>query len=161
MFKCDKDDDIEQFLQEKSLDFEKRDLCRVYLILREEEFDKGHIYIEAYFTLSIRTLNFADGLSKTRIQKISGFRDKKSMPFVLLGQIGKYISSDYTSNITLSEILNYAYEVINSIDKMIPCNCILVECSEVVRELQIYENCGFTYFQKDGELYQYYRLIKR
>lgn len=164
LFKCCKDYDIEDFLHNKAIDFINRDICRVYLILNEEEFDKGNIKIEAYFTLSMRALCFEDDVSKTTIKKITGFKDREMSEFVLLGQLGKHIEKKDNgtvnqSGINLNSILDYAFEVINSINEWIPCNAVLIECSEIIHNKGIYQNEGFSLLQVDRGFYQYYKKI--
>ena len=162
MFKCDINSDIEHFLHNKAIDFADRDICRVYLILDECEFEKNHICIEAYFTLSLSTLNFVDSVSKSTRRRITGFKDKDAAEFILVGQLGKYIDKmgDNTySAMNLQGILQYIYDLVYLIDELVPCNAILVECSEAVHEKGIYQNEGFKLLQRDDEFYQYYIKI--
>ena len=56
MFRCSKDADIETFLRTKAIEFEKRGYCTVYLILDEEAFENGKLFIQAYFTLSHKSI---------------------------------------------------------------------------------------------------------
>lgn len=55
-FRCCLDEDIEIFLREKAIEYLQRNWCAVYLIVDEQKFDSGHIKIDAYFTLSHKTL---------------------------------------------------------------------------------------------------------
>ena len=80
MFKCKPDLDIESFLHNKSLEFETSQKCRVYLILSEEQFLKGSIKIEAYFTISLRSIIFSEDVSKGQIKRIAGYKDRSSYP---------------------------------------------------------------------------------
>lgn len=160
MFKCDKDYDIESFLHEKAIRHIERKTCNVYLVLDEDRFDNGEIAIMAYFTLSHRSIEFREDVSKTRIKDVAGFKDRTSTPVVLIGQLGKYISGDYSADISIDEILSYVFEVILAADELIPCRAALVECSEVIHKLQIYENAGFKFLQQDDEFYQYYKVIE-
>ena len=163
-FKCYKDSDIEEFLHNKAVDFIGRDICRVYLILNEEEFDKQNIKIEAYFTLSLRTLGFEDEVSKSTRKRITGFKNRELTEFVLIGQLGKHMDMDengktYQSEIELDTILKYVFEVVSSIHELVPCNAALIECSKAVHDKGIYRNAGFSLLQIDGEFYQYYKKI--
>ena len=160
-FRCKKDKDIEEFLSQKAVEYLKRRLCNTYLILDLSEFIKGKLKIEAYFTLSHKTLTVPDNFSKTRIQKIDG-RNKyaKSLHFVLIGQLGKYIDDKNASDITMSQILAYADEVIKQSSDLIPCRCVLVECSDEPNVKKLYEDNGFAFLQNDGKHNQYYYLLK-
>lgn len=164
LFKCFKDPDIEDFLHNKAIDFLDRNICRIYLILNEDDFNAGKLKIEAFFTLSFRSLSFEPEVSKTTIRKITGFKNRKTTEFVLIGQLGKYIErySDneiVKSEITVSSILDYAFEVVLSVNEWIPCNTVLVECSEAIHNKGIYQNEGFSLLQIDNGFYQYYKRI--
>lgn len=162
-FRCCLDEDIEVFLHQKAVDFLKRELCAVYLIVDEQAFDAGRVKIEAYFTLSHKTLIPTD-ISKTRIKDVSGFKDSESLHFVLIGQLGKHIEETEDgkhifADISSREMLDNAFEVIRASSALVPCRCVLVECSENEKVHRAYENYGFKYFQFDGEHYQYYKRL--
>lgn len=159
MFKCDKDEDIETFLHDKAIDHIERGTCNVFLILDEEKFDNNIIKIIAYFTLSHRSIEFHEGVSNTKVRAVAGFKGKTSTAVVLIGQIGKYMSGELNSFISIDEILDYAFEVIRASSELIPCRAALVECSETIHNLQIYEKAGFKFLQQDREFYQYYKII--
>lgn len=162
-FRCYKDTDIESFLRNDALEYLKRKWCSIYLIVDEDAFDAGTIKIEAYFTLSHKTL-IPTQVSKTKLKDASGFKTSETVHFVLIGQLGKYIA--YTpagqmdsAAISGQEILNYAFEIIHASNVLIPCRCVLVECSEDLKVQQVYTTYGFTFFQFDGEHYQFYKRI--
>ena len=163
-FKCSQDLDIETFLHTRAKDFLERKLCNVYLILDEESFFKGKLKIEAYFTLSHKTLLVNEDMSKTKIKEIDGFKTAKSLHFVLIGQLGKYISKSddgtyIRSEITSKEILDYAFEVIYASNDLIPCRCVLVECNNEEKVRKTYEDYEFKFFQNDGVHNQYYKVL--
>ena len=128
----------------------------------EQEFDSGKIKILAYFTLSHKSL-VPDNISKNKIQNTSGFKDSKSIHFVLIGQLGKYIEqideTEFKADITSKTILDYAFEVIRASSNLIPCRCALVECNEIKKVHSVYLEYGFKEFQFDGEHYQFYKKI--
>ncbi len=163
-FRCYKDKDIEVFLRTKAFQFIDKGWCSIYLILDEQEFDEGHIKIEAYFTLSHKSL-ITEGISKEKTKKITGgLKNAETLHFVLIGQLGKYIAKSKDaqtdeSNITSDEILDYAFEVIRASSSLIPCRFALVECSANEKVQNIYTNCKFSKLQNDDDHYQYYKKI--
>ncbi len=164
-FKCSQDLDIETFLHTKAKEFLERNLCSVYLILNEDLFLQDKLKIEAYFTLSHKTLCVNEDMSKTKIKEIDGFKTAKSLHFVLIGQLGKYILKNeddtYTrSEITSKEILDYAFEVIYASSDLIPCRCVLIECSNEEKVRKTYEDYEFKFFQNDGVHNQYYKALE-
>jgi len=158
-FKCDKDNDIETFLHTKAIEYINRKWCSVYLILNEELFLKNMLKIEAYFTLSHKTLSVTENISKSKVQKIGGFKTLTSLHFVLIGQLGKHIDSCYCSKITAKEILDKAFSVIYESSSLIPCKCVLVETGEEEKVQKVYKDYNFSYFQFDGKHHQYYKLL--
>lgn len=164
MFRCYKDLDIEQFLRRKAIDFEKRGYCTVYLILNEEAFEKGQIFVIAYFTLSHKSIGIISNVSKTIRGKIAGKRDADLAHFVLIGQLGKYITEEgyeekYTADITSESILDDAFEIIEKASDLIVCRGVLVECGSKEKVHMIYKNYGFSYLQYDEEHYQFYKRV--
>ena len=62
------------------------------VILNEELFLEGKLKIEAYFTLTHKTLCVNEDMSKTKVKEIDGFKKTaKSLHFVLIGQLGKFV----------------------------------------------------------------------
>lgn len=162
-FRCCKDEDIETFLRYKAFEYLERCWCSIYLILDEEAFDKGKIEVVAYFTLSHKSL-LPENASKTKVKEASGFKTAESIHFVLIGQLGKYMAmmpNDCvrTYDISGQEVLDYALEVIQASNQLIPCRCVLVECSEKEKVQKFYTDYGFSFFQYDGEHYQFYKRI--
>ncbi len=102
--------------------------------------------------------------SNSKVKDASGNIKKDTVHFVLIGQLGKYLektdnNSVISANITSEEILNYAFEVIYSSSALIPCRCVLVECSEDEKVQKVYRDYGFKFFQQDGKHFQYYKRL--
>lgn len=141
----------------------QRNWCSVYLIVDEQEFDSGHIKVDAYFTLSHKTL-IPTTASKTCVKDASGFKDSESVNFVLIGQLGKRIErlengELLRSNISSKEILDDAFEIIRASSALIPCRCVLVECNDNEKVHKVYTDYHFKKFQFDGEHHQFYKQI--
>ena len=162
-FRCCLDNDIETFLRQKAIPFIHRNWCAVYLIVDEQEFDAGRIKVDAYFTLSHKTL-IPSAASKTSVKNVSGFKEAETLHFVLIGQLGKYIErledgEVCGANISSHEILDDAFEIIRASSALIPCRCVLVECSDNKKVHKVYTDYQFKKFQFDGEHHQFYRQI--
>lgn len=134
------------------------------MILNNEKFLKKELMIEAYFTLSIKSLHSdLNTMSKTSIKKITGKKTADILNFVLIGQLGKrveaigdrYVGSEVSGN----EVLDHALDTICVLDEMIPCKAVLVECSDNEKVRHFYENYGFSFFQNDGTHNQYIKIL--
>ena len=93
IFVCKKDMDIENFLKEKAILFEKMGKSRTYFLYDEED---DEFKILAYFTLAIQVLKVPEELLSGRKTKIyDGFSSKirgikiTEFPAILIGQFGK------------------------------------------------------------------------
>lgn len=140
----------------------ERGWCSTYLVVDEDSFDNNVLNIQGYFTLSHKALipRFA---SKGKIKETGGFKEAESIHFVLIGQLGRYIDKNDDAiiygNVSGNELLNYAMEIIRSVDSLIPCRCALVECSDNVKLHEFYTKYGFKFFQQDELHYQFYIRI--
>lgn len=162
-FCCAQDQDIQDFLRYKAIDFQKRGLCRVYMYFDQEKIENGILEIEAFFTLSHKSL-VTENISGSKVQKISGLKKSKTINFVLIGQLGKNVKllPDGTyerSEISSRTILDGTFEIIRSASELIPCKCVLIECSDDEKVRSVYENYGFLFFQNDGDHNQYYKML--
>ena len=163
-FRCCKDDDIETFLRQKAFDFIDKSLCSVYLILDEDKFDEGLLVVDAFFTLSHKSL-ISNGISKTKIQRISGgFKHAEALHFVLIGQLGKHIyrqkDGEYNSaNISSAEILDFAFDIIKASSNLIPCRFVLIECSKNEKVQKVYTDYGFQLLQEDDPHDQFFKAL--
>ena len=110
-----KKNDIEIFLQEKSIRFEKSCVSTTHLI-----FDDNIEEMLGYFTIANRSLILSkeelNVLSKTQQKKLSNSGsvlrngDLMTSSF-LLGQLGKNYSDDIENLITGRELLTFAYDL--------------------------------------------------
>lgn len=162
-FKCTKDEDIQEFLRTKSLEYEKRGWCSTYILVNEEKLKhEGIIFIVGYFTLSNKVIRLSDSISQTRRKRLyNGLKKMDNhMHFILIGQLGKYIDEKgLCGEISALEMLNRAFEVIYQVKERITCNCVLIECKEEPKIRKIYEDYGFKELQQADGLIQYFKII--
>lgn len=153
-FKCCKDLDVQNFLNSKAIDFEKRGWATTYLLLSKEAFDNGVIFIEGYFSLTHKAVLFNDVVSLSSRKKISGNKSAEIESFVLIGQLGKRIeqSEDGTLNcsqLSAFDLLSDAISIIEQSSDYIICRNIIIECKPIEKIKHIYEDFGFADLQYD------------
>ena len=138
--------DIEIFLQEKAIKFEKSSISSTYVVFSEDN------EILGYFTIANRSLvipkeNF-DILSKTQQKKLGNSAailkngDLMTSSF-LLGQLGKNYSDDIENLITGRELLTFAYDLFLKIKELINVKYIWLECQNEPKLISFYQNFGF------------------
>jgi hypothetical protein len=144
---------VESFLKEKAVDFDRRHKSRTYLIVGVE-YDS--VPILGYYTLTMKTLELAETLSKTTIKRIDGFsKDVQATEAVLLGQLGK--NQRFEDQITGQSILDDALDTIYSIHYLVGGRIVFLECEETPKLIDFYGNNGFEPLQRSGE---YLQMIK-
>lgn len=169
------DPDIENFLKEKAIRFEKRKWCSTYLIVDLDKLDKGEDFIvEGYFTLSNKVLEISETVSNSQKRKLSNGMTNNNdyMHFILIGQLGKYIDKNQNTygNTSMNELLSSAFLIIKQAANLIVCSNVLLECKKVSelepdgndrRKLhEMYQNAGFHPLQESDDYIQYYFTIK-
>lgn len=138
VFECTRNQDVEYFLKNKAINFEKRSTSRTYLILDED----GQIL--SYFSLSFKevTLN-TEKVSGTSIKKLDGFsKTATTVKAYLIGQIGK--NSQIQDNpIRLENIFNEIYNVIAQAQSLIGGRVVILECEDNEKLIALYERHGY------------------
>jgi len=154
-FNC-QDKEVEKFLKEKALEFDRRNKSRTYLIVDVENFEEYKIL--AYFTLTMKSLKLNPVVSKSKIKKMDGFRsDIKETEAVLIGQLGK--NQDYKNQIDGKTILKTAIEIVYASHNLIGGRIVFLECANHEKVVRFYEENGFAFLQESGEYLQMIRYL--
>ncbi|GAB6157874.1 hypothetical protein JCM39194_10740 [Desulfotomaculum varum] len=166
VFKCEKDPDIENFLKEKAIIYERKAKSRTYLVFDEEAMLAGEFKLLAYFAIAMQTLKIPEGTSPSQIRRLDGLYSRKGdgmiteIPAFLIGQLGK--NSLYADKITGDAVMDYAISVIFRVQELIGGRVVFVECQDKPRLIDFYSRNGFRVFRQDPEdkLIQMVRLLK-
>jgi len=154
-FNC-QDKEVEKFLKEKALEFDKRNKSRTYLLINTDSTD--NIIILGYFTVTMKSLKLSPALSKSKIKKIDGFRsDIKETEAVLIGQLGK--NQDYKTQIDGKTILKTAIEIVYATCELIGGRIVFLECADNEKVVRFYEENDFVFLQESGEYLQMIRYL--
>jgi len=154
-----KDKDVESFLKNKALDFEKRDKSRTYLVFDSDDFEKGDVIIIAYFTLSLKSLEFRDTLSKNKIKDIDGFsKEVLGVAIVLIGQLGK--DEAVAKDVSGRDLLGLCMEIVRQVKNLIGGRYVLIECHEIEKVVGFYSANNFTKLQLDKDD-NYLQMVRR
>jgi len=132
-FQCNQNLDLQDFLHNKALVFERNLRARTYLYI-----DNITKKVVAYFTISISTL-YTDNISSKVIQLLDGYRDDtKSIPCFLIGQLGK---SDLYKDIKIGQfIIEDAIEIIDNSQMSLGGRFILLDSINIKEVIEFYEN---------------------
>lgn len=143
-FSCQREADLENFLQEKAILYENTNLGKTYLILDSTELKNKNFVIAGYFTIAQKSVDISEISAKKRRKMLGSYpgRDKlKSVPAYLIGQLGR---CDSYSSLQLpgDTILNECYNVISLASMIVGGNLIVLECRDGMFS-KVYEHLGF------------------
>lgn len=152
-FSCEQDEDIENFLHNKSVEFEKLSKSRTYLICDEEQLLSDNFYLEdlkvyGYIAIAQKILSVPDDWSNRKRKEIDGLNGKiygepiKDFACYLIGQLSRS-SSVSKSCITGEGLLQYAYDVIATAVDAVGGRYMMIECQEEKKLIDFYSKNGF------------------
>jgi hypothetical protein len=161
-FVCEKDDDIEYFLKNKAIIFEKLGKCRTFIIYDEEN---NKFEILGYFTLALQILKIPNRLSNRKIKILDGFSAKKDneviteLPCILIGQFGKNYNCH--TKITGAEIMSFCLNILFDGQEKLGGRLIALECKNVGYLIDFYKNFNFDLINQNttNELLQFIRVL--
>jgi len=163
IFVCKKDLDIENFLKEKAILFEKMGKSRTYFLYDDEEVNEFKIL--AYFTLAIQVLKVPEELLSGRKTKIfDGFSSKirgikiTEFPAILIGQFGK--NELYQDCISGSEVMEYCLLILFEGQLRLGGRIIMLECKDIPYLISLYESFGFQKLEKEYDEDELLQMIK-
>jgi len=152
-FFCNKDADIEYFLKNRAVEFERLSKSRTYLICDEEqisasEFCLDQLVIYGYISLALKVLSVPDGTSTSTRKKLDGLSGKmhgtpiNHFPCYLIGQLSK--NSGIDNNIlTGKDLLQFAYDNIVTSVEAVGGRYMMIECKNQKKLIEFYKNNGF------------------
>ena len=164
-FRCKHDLDIESFLKEKAVLFDKKGKSKTHLLLDEDELMHGNIVIAAYFSNAIQSLKIPESISMSQIRRLDGLYSKRGgeqiseVPSYLIGQLAK--NDSYKNQIDGSLVLEYAMSVISSAEHLVGGRVVYIECRDIPILITFYESSGFKLLRRDPNdaLLQMYCII--
>ena len=143
-FKCSYDSDIENFLHNRAIDFEKSAKARTYLLC-----DDG-MKILAYFALSLKVLILPEEMSVRGRKEYDGFSGKihgqpvREIPCYLIGQLARDDNTD-RSSLPGSVIINSAMSIITASFNGVGGRWVIIECHNAKQLTDFYERNAFKF----------------
>lgn len=143
--------DVEDFLHNKAIEFEKNDIARTYLVFSSY---KGYPVLVGYYSLSNKPLiiskrNFSK-FSTSLKKRLLGFghkteRENYEIKGYLLGQLGKNYSEDAIATRAVSgrDLLALDTESMLQIHKLAGGRIFYLECEDIEKLKQFYHGEGF------------------
>ena len=140
-FSCKKNSDVEKFLQQRSMEFTKKNQSVTYLVLSPDQKN-----IAGYFTIAIKpvTIN-ADKFSNTVRKKIARVSERDtqgtnySLSAYLIAQLGKNDIAAASNLITGKQLLELAIEKIRELQYMAGGMVVFLEAENNEKLMDFYE----------------------
>ena len=155
-FLCSRDTDLEKFLQERAIDFERIAKSRTYLLLDQESLEKKRLEILAYFSLAPQVLFLPEDLSGNQRKKLDGFSGTinkipvSALPVILIGQLAK--NDRYCDDITGDTVIAYIFSMIEIIHNYMGGRIVTVDVRKEARGLvPFYEKYGFKALKENSD----------
>jgi len=150
-FSCKRDTDVESFLKDKAVMYEKKHLSRTYLIFA----DNSSRDLEAYFTVAVSSMDVSGLECSNELQKKMNINNNLAQSY-LIGQIGKRDDGEKG----LGELaISSAMKMITKVNEKVGCRVIRLDCKPSL--IKYYTDKGFTYAGKDEKkkLHHMVRII--
>ena len=152
-FACVYDDDIQKFLHNRAIEFEKLLKSRTYLIVDDEQVKNPKVKFEeliiyGYISLAIKVFTVQAETSNRQRQLLDGFSAKEhgkqisNFPCYLIGQLARN-SNVPKESISGAELLQLSYNIIGQAVKLVGGRNILVECRNNEKLINFYRNNAF------------------
>ncbi len=162
-FSCQRETDLEKFLLNKAIIYEKINYGKTYLIIDDDKLiQKKELAIVAYFTVSQKAVDITN-ISKKKRRKILGeYPGRDNVPFIpayLIGQLGR--SDSYsTEDMPGDQILSECYNIISKAVNVIGGNLVMLECRGHMFA-NFYEKQGFKKLYEELSEEGLYTLYKK
>lgn len=159
-FVCPQNKDIEDFIANKAIQFEKQGVSTTYLIFASH---KGKTRLFGFFAIVIKAITVPDkrqlsGTLKRRLNKFATRNEDSKeyiVPTILIAQLGKNYTDGLNNEISGDELLKIACEKAKQIQRLSSGKFIYLECEENDKLINFYEKNGFFNFGKrEREVYE-------
>lgn len=151
-FSCPLNFDVESFLKNKAIIFDKQSISRTKLIFTSY---KSKLVLIGYFTLAYKDFSISDKALrsnlKRRLNKFGSYDKELKVHKIsapLIAQLGKNFTDDYNKLITGNELLKIACDCVKEVQLNIGGKLVYIECEDKARLVEFYERNGFTLFSK-------------
>ncbi len=173
-FCCEQDEDIDNFLHNRAVEFEKLSKARTYLICDEDQMLSDDFYLDqliiyGYIAIAQKVLSVPEDWSIRKRKEIDGLNGKihgepiRDFSCYLIGQLSRN-SNVPKDSISGKQLLQYAYDVIATAVDAVGGRYMMIECQDEEKLIEFYTNNEFqeVNLSKDGSrpMVQMIRKIK-
>lgn len=151
-FVCSRNLDIQDFVQNKALDFEKKGIATTYVVISVDE-SSGVLTFQAIFTPCLKSVDvYCSSPSKTTSKAVQRFGELDhetgicSIPAILIAQFGKNNLSLKKNEIAGDHLMSLALSKASNVHSMVGGRFVYLECEEHPELISFYKDAGFRAF---------------
>lgn len=160
-FSCNQDEDIENFLHNRAVEFEKLSKARTYLICDEDQMSSEDFYLDkltiyGYVAIALKILSVPEDWSNRRRKELDGLSAKihgepiKDFSCYLIGQLSRNSNVPHDS-ISGKDLLQVAYDVIASAVDAVGGRYMMIECREEEKLIEFYSANQFEEIERSSD----------
>jgi hypothetical protein len=163
-FRCERDLDIQLFLQNKAIDYERAGYSRTYIYQLYDQNKEGILQIVAYFTVAITSVSFTDISRNRKVKVLGGFPGRDTQDHfagLLIAQLGRNDNFDKTI-IDSKRMIADAEGIITRGRKYLGGKLIYIDCKEPL--IQLYSGFGYKLIidgQYANGLYKLFKVLPK
>lgn len=161
-FSCPLNNDVEEFVHQKAIPFERAGMARTYLVVAEDS--QTSYGICAIYSITTKSISISKEMTNSFRKKAFGTTYAVGNPAntILIGQLAKNYQDGNDQYITGEILMSLIIDYVRKIDILVPSVSVYVECENKECLKKYYEKYGFVNFStnKDG-LLQYIVSTKK
>lgn len=149
-------DDVTAFLSTNAIVYEKEDTTRTYILINDEEWARGNLRIDGYFSIALKVLCFSKEVDDAVISEMFGGGRASNRVAFLIGQLARSLDAPKGTG---EFLLNEAQHYIAGVSDVIGGRIIYLDCEESL--VPYYESNGFEFLQHKHKspLIQMYKIL--
>lgn len=148
-FRCRFDSDVERFIKEKAIPFEKAHRSRTYIVVNRESAAEKELEIMGYFSIALSNMKIKDTVSRSQRRKLSGIFEDRETPCYLIGQLAK--NDPHREHIRGRELVEYALNLFRTAHDLVGGRFVRVDSKNTPCLVDFYQACGFRKLQTDAK----------
>ena len=165
-FSCPKNLEIQEFMQKNAIEFAKKKTSITYLLV-DDKYRTHGIFAVTHKALQVMSRELS-GTVRKKLQRYAQEDEETgelTLSAFLIGQFGKNYQYDDLPTITGVQLMDAAFEVLESVQHQIGGGVVYLECEEKPQLLEFYQNeanrfriFGERYSERDQT--KYIQLLK-
>ncbi len=148
-------EEVEDFVRSKSIEFARKKLSITYLVIRKT--DSREIALMGIFTLAHKAVEITNtNISSTARRKLSRYAkleedtDKYNISAFLIAQFGKNSAVFDDWRISRNELMDLTFEILKHVQYYVGGGVVYLDCENIDKVLAFYQS-DYNRFKKFGE----------